>query len=213
MQLVQVLLHQVRGVLALDAFKPILQRRLRLRGEQLRQHPREARQTQARFLAADDDFGTARQRELPAAACVERHALDLHAGYAYLDAELRSGAFKGNEVPFSSKHQLTVDGRYRFAESWTYSLDGLYVSSAYSDETNSDEENATASVGELPAYWVWNTAIEREFKLQDDSILTASAGVSNLFDRGYYFRGIDTSPLGRQPAPGRTLTLGVNYRF
>jgi Fe(3+) dicitrate transport protein len=87
------------------------------------------------------------------------------------------------------------------------------VSSAYSDETNSDEENATASVGELPAYWVWNTAIEREFKLQDDSILTASAGVSNLFDRGYYFRGIDTSPLGRQSAPGRTLTLGVNYRF
>ena len=140
-------------------------------------------------------------------------ALDLHAGYAYLEAEQRTGAVKGNEVPYSSKHQFTVDGRYRFAGSWTYSLDGLYVSSAYSDEANSREENATASVGELPAYWVWNTSIEREFKLQDDSVLTTSAGVSNLFDREYYFRGIDTSPLGRQPAPGRTLTLGVNYRF
>jgi len=139
-------------------------------------------------------------------------ALDLHAGYAYLEAEQRTGAFKGNEVPYSSKHQFTVDGRYRFAGSWTYSLDGLYVSSAYSDEANSREENATASVGELPAYWVWNTSIEREFKLQD-GVLTTSAGVSNLFDRQYYFRGIDTSPLGRQPAPGRTLTLGVNYRF
>ena len=63
------------------------------------------------------------------------------------------------------------------------------------------------------AYWLWNTAIEREFKLDDGSLLTASAGVSNLFDRQYYFRGIDTSPLGRQPAPGRTLTLGVNYTF
>ena len=101
----------------------------------------------------------------------------------------------------------------RFAEAWIYSLDGLYVSSAYSDDANTHEENATASVGELPAYWIWNTAIEREFKLQDASVLTASAGISNLFDRQYYFRGIDTSPLGRQPAPGRTLTLGVNYRF
>ena len=139
--------------------------------------------------------------------------LDLHAGYAYLDAELRTGDFKGNEVPYSSKHQFTVDGRYRFAEFWTYSLDGLYVSSAYTDDANSAEENASASVGELPAYWIWNTAIEREFKLQDDSVLTASAGISNLFDRQYYFRGTDTSPEGRQPAPGRTLTLGVNYRF
>lgn len=140
-------------------------------------------------------------------------ALDLHAGYAYLDAELRSGAFKGNEVPFSSKHQLTVDGRYRFAESWSYTLDGLYVSRAFTDSANTSAENASASIGRLPAYWLWNTAIEREFKLDDGSLLTASAGVSNLFDRQYYFRGIDTSPLGRQPAPGRTLTLGVNYRF
>ncbi|MCG4451740.1 TonB-dependent siderophore receptor [Pseudomonas sp. MMS21-TM103] len=139
--------------------------------------------------------------------------LDLHAGYAYLDSEQRSGAFKGNEVPFASAHQLTLDGRYRFAEAWTYTLDGLYVSSAYTDAANSHAENAAATVGELPAYWLWNTAIEREFKLDDGSLLTTSAGVSNLFDRQYYFRGIDTSPWGRQPAPGRTLTLGVNYSF
>nr|WP_298143132.1 TonB-dependent siderophore receptor [uncultured Pseudomonas sp.] len=139
--------------------------------------------------------------------------LDLHAGYAYLDSEQRSGEFKGNEVPFASAHQLTVDGRYRFAEHWTYTLDGLYVSSAYTDAANSHAEDAAATVGELPAYWLWNTAIEREFKLDDGSLLTTSAGVSNLFDREYYFRGIDTSPWGRQPAPGRTLTLGVNYSF
>ncbi|MBS7661740.1 TonB-dependent siderophore receptor [Pseudomonas lalucatii] len=139
--------------------------------------------------------------------------LDLHAGYAYLDSEQRAGAFAGNEVPFASRHQITLDGRYRFAEVWTYSLDGLYVSGAYTDAANSRDENANASVGRLPAYWLWNTAIEREFKLDDGSLLTTSAGVSNLFDRQYYFRGIDTSPWGRQPAPGRTLTLGVNYRF
>jgi Fe(3+) dicitrate transport protein len=139
--------------------------------------------------------------------------LDLHASYAYLDSEQRAGAFKGNEVPFASSHQVGVDGRYRFADAWTYTLDGLYVSSAYTDAANTHAENANASIGELPAYWVWNTALEREFKLDDGSLLTASAGVSNLFDREYYFRGIDTSPWGRQAAPGRTLTLGVNYSF
>ncbi|MGH8353273.1 MAG: TonB-dependent receptor family protein [Pseudomonas sp.] len=139
--------------------------------------------------------------------------LDLHAGYAYLDAKQRAGQFSGNQVPFASKHQLTLDGRYRFAEAWTYSLDGLYVSRAYTDAANTEEEDSAAKVGRLPAYWVWNTALEREFKQQDGSVLTTSVGVSNLFDRQYYFRGIDTSPWGRQPAPGRTLTLGVNYRF
>ena len=139
--------------------------------------------------------------------------LDLHAGYAYLDAKQRNGTFKDNEVPYSSRNQFMVDARYRFAEHWTYNLDGLYISKAYTDAANTREENASASVGELPAYWVWNTAIEREFPLADKSVLTASAGISNLFNREYYFRGIDTSPWGRQPAPERSLTLGVNYRF
>ncbi|MBO6279691.1 MAG: TonB-dependent receptor, partial [Pseudomonas sp.] len=139
--------------------------------------------------------------------------LDLHAGYAYLDAKQRNGTYKDNEVPYSSRNQFMVDARYRFAEHWTYNLDGLYISKAYTDAANTREENASASVGELPSYWVWNTAIEREFPLADKSILTASAGISNLFNREYYFRGIDTSPWGRQPAPERSLTLGVNYCF
>ncbi|MCF6763095.1 TonB-dependent receptor family protein [Pseudomonas fragi] len=139
--------------------------------------------------------------------------LDLHAGYAYLDAKQRNGTFKGNEVPYSSRNQFMVDARYRFAEHWTYNLDGLYISKAYTDAANTRDENASASVGELPAYWVWNTAVEREFPLADKSVLTASAGISNLFNREYYFRGIDTAPWGRQAAPERSLTLGVNYRF
>jgi Fe(3+) dicitrate transport protein len=139
--------------------------------------------------------------------------LDLHASYAYLDAKQRAGDFKGNEVPFASRNQFNAEGRYHFAEHWTYSLDGLYVSSAYTDAANSGAENASASVGKLPAYWVFNTALEREFKLDDKSVLTTSVGISNLFNREYYFRGIDTSPWGRQPAPERALTVGANYRF
>ena len=139
--------------------------------------------------------------------------LDLHASFAYLDAKQRSGQYSGNEVPYASRQQLTLDSRLHFAQHWTWTADGLYVSKAYTDAANSSEENASASVGPLPAYWVFNTGLEREFKLRDKSVLTASAGVSNLFNREYYMRGIDTSPWGRQPAPERAVTLGVNYRF
>ena len=37
--------------------------------------------------------------------------------------------------------------------------------------------------------------------------------VNNLVDEEYYFRGIDTSPVGRYPAPGRSYTLDLNYQF
>ena len=29
----------------------------------------------------------------------------------------------------------------------------------------------------------------------------------------YWFRGVDTSPWGRQAAPGRTVTAGLEYTF
>ncbi|MFC0668055.1 TonB-dependent receptor family protein [Azotobacter chroococcum] len=138
--------------------------------------------------------------------------LDLHASYAFLDAKIRTGQHEGNEVPYASQSQFNVDGRWRFAEGWTYTLDGLYVSEAYSDDANHREENATGSYGELPSYWIWNTSLERKFKLKE-SELTTSLGVSNLFGREYYFRGIDTSPMGRQPGPGRAFTVAANYRF
>lgn len=40
-----------------------------------------------------------------------------------------------------------------------------------------------------------------------------NVAVNNLFDEDYYFRGIDTSPVGRYPAPGRSYTLDLNYQF
>ncbi|GAB3382213.1 hypothetical protein GCM10027514_22080 [Azotobacter armeniacus] len=138
--------------------------------------------------------------------------LDLHASYAFLDAKIRTGQDEGNEVPFSSQSQFNIDGRYRFGNNWAFTLDGLYVSEAYTDTANSRYEDAGASVGELPSYWIWNTSLERKFKFNDNE-LTTSVGVSNLFDREYYFRGMDTSPWGRQPAPGRAVTVAASYRF
>lgn len=138
--------------------------------------------------------------------------LKLTAGYAYLDAEQRSGAFEGLRVPYTSRNQVNVGASYTRGHT-TVALSGYYFSSAFTDTANTRAENAIASVGRLPAYAVWNAQWTQTLLTQGTSVLTGSLALNNLFDRQYWYRGIDTSPWGRQPAPGRSVTLGLELAF
>ena len=138
--------------------------------------------------------------------------LKLHAGYAYLQAEQRNGLFKGKEVPYASRNQVTLDGSYEWRDT-TFSLSSYYFSSSYSDTANTVAENSTGSIGEIPAYWVWNTQVSRDLYKSNNTVLNGYLGINNLFNRNYWFRGIDTSPWGRQPAPGRSVTAGISVKF
>lgn len=141
-----------------------------------------------------------------------RSALSLNASYAYLDAQQESGANRGKEVPYTSRHQLNAGATYA-AGDITVAVAGYYFSKAFSDAANSVPENAIASVGQLPSYAVWNAQLTRTLLKRDNSTLKGSLAVNNLFDRQYWFRGIDTSPWGRQPAPGRSVTVGLELTF
>ncbi len=92
-------------------------------------------------------------------------------------------------------------------------LSGIYYSEAFTDNANTVEESADGGKGEMPAYTVWNFNLQKTIKDTDDEKLSLQFGVNNLLDEQYYFRGIDTSPVGRYPAPGRSYKLGVNYQF
>ncbi|KAB7772282.1 TonB-dependent receptor family protein [Xanthomonas maliensis] len=139
-------------------------------------------------------------------------ALTLDAGYAYLDASQESGQFRGLRVPYTSRNQITLGGNYAIGHT-TVALSSYYFSKAFSDAANTVQENAIASVGQLPAYWVWNAQVSHTLLQRDGQKLSASLAINNLFDRQYWFRGVDTSPWGRQAAPGRTLTAGLEYTF
>ncbi|MBK0004463.1 TonB-dependent siderophore receptor [Erwinia sp. S38] len=138
--------------------------------------------------------------------------LKLHAGYAYLQAEQRNGLNAGKDVPYASRTQVTLDGSYDWRGT-TFSLAGYYFSKSYSDAANTREENSADSVGQLPSYWVWNAQVSRDLYKSNDTLLNGYVGVNNLFNRDYWFRGIDTSPWGRQPAPGRSVTAGLSLKF
>lgn len=142
-------------------------------------------------------------------------ALTLNASYAFLDAKQESGVNRGKQVPFTSRHQLNAGMTY-VAGDTTLTVAGYYYSKAFSDADNTVEENDIASVGQLPSYAVWNaqlthTLIKRGKR--GNNMLKGSLAVNNLLDRQYWFRGIDTSPWGRQPAPGRSVTVGFELAF
>ncbi len=138
--------------------------------------------------------------------------LTLHAGYAYLDAEQRSGVNQGKRVPYSSRNQITLDGSYQWRGT-TFTLASYYLSKSFSDVANTVEEDSTGSKGQIPSYWVWNAEVRRDLYKSGKNVLNGYIIVNNLFNRDYWFRGIDTSPWGRQPAPGRSMTAGVKYTF
>jgi len=138
--------------------------------------------------------------------------LKLHAGYAYLDAEQMNGQYKGNQVPYASRQQVTLDSSYEWRDT-TFTLAGYYFSNSYSDAANTVHDNATQSAGQMPAYWVWNAQVSRDLWTSGRNKLSGYVGVNNLFNEEYWFRGIDTSPWGRQPAPGRSVTAGLSYKF
>ena len=139
--------------------------------------------------------------------------LSLGLAYTYLDATLQeSGANKGNELPYASKNQVSWDASYNLAGYQT-SVSGYYYSDAFSDNANTEKEDASGSTGKIPSYTVWNLNVSKDVYESGKTKLSIDAAINNLFDKEYYFRGVDTSPVGRYPALGRAYSVTANLTF
>ena len=132
--------------------------------------------------------------------------LELGAAYTHVDTEQLSGAFRGRELPYAPRHQLALDAGWR-SNGWSWNLNGHYQSAMFSDGANTVAENATGSVGRIPSSWLWNAQVGYAFKW-NGTRMKAGVGINNLFDRDYYFRGVDYSQ-GRMPQPGRALLVSL----
>ncbi len=137
---------------------------------------------------------------------------ELGFGYTFLDTEQRAGDNEGNELPNAPSHKVTADAHYSY-QRWDASLNWIYVSSSYSDADNTEAETDNGSAGELPDYHLVNTRIGRNFAVGGDRVLNLGLAVNNLLDEDYYFRGVDVSPIGRVPQPGRSFILEAQLDF
>ena len=130
------------------------------------------------------------------------HGLQVGAAYTRVSTEQLSGAFRGRELPYAPRQQLALNTTYREG-GWSWNLNGHYQGAMFSDGANTEAENSTGSVGRIPSYWLWNAHVGYAFTWSGNR-LKAGLGVNNLFDRDYYFRGVDYSQ-GRMPQPGRAV--------
>ncbi len=138
--------------------------------------------------------------------------LTLTGAYNYLDTEQLEGQYAGNQLPFASKHQLSASALYSIKDI-DLGLMAFYYSESFADLANTVEENVSGTAGEIPEYTVVNFNIATELFKQNNSGLKLGLSVNNLFDNEYFFRGLDVSPAGKVPAPGRSFSLDVGYSF
>ncbi|MCL1145378.1 TonB-dependent siderophore receptor [Shewanella marinintestina] len=138
--------------------------------------------------------------------------LTLTGAYNYLDTEQLDGQFVGNQLPFVSKHQFSASALYSIQEV-DLGLLAYHYSKSFADLANTVEENVSGTAGEMPAYTVVNFNISTEFFKKNNHGVKVGLSVNNLLDNEYYFRGLDVSPAGRVPAPGRSFSLDLGYTF
>ncbi|AFI04169.1 TonB-dependent receptor family protein [Helicobacter cetorum] len=169
--------------------------------------------------------------------------LQFHMAYTYIDARITSRAkdkgvyFKGivnhpfdiynKRLPYVSPNQFIFDMMYTYKQT-TFGLSSYFYSRSYSSILNQVANDTVCSekigesvglpygcnsVGLLPWYWVWNIQVSSVLWQSGRHKITGSLQVNNLFNMKYYFRGIGTSPTGREPAPGRSVTAYLNYEF
>ncbi|WP_104714119.1 TonB-dependent receptor family protein [Helicobacter cetorum] len=131
-------------------------------------------------------------------------------------------------LPYVSPNQFIFDMMYTYKQT-TFGLSSYFYSRSYSSILNQAKDETVCmplnpketggltygcnSVGLLPWYWVWNIQVSSVLWQSGRHKITGSLQVNNLFNMKYYFRGIGTSPTGREPAPGRSVTAYLNYEF
>ncbi|BBB27254.1 TonB-dependent receptor family protein [Amphritea japonica] len=131
-------------------------------------------------------------------------ALLAGATYTYTDAELTSGSFKGNAVPFVAEHTLNLFTDYQFSSQWSLFVDGQYTGSRYQDDDNLNVQR------QIPEQFILNTAVNYK---RDNWF--ASFKVNNLSNEKYDGYAIYSAFSGANhyPAPERNLKLTLGYRF
>lgn len=145
--------------------------------------------------------------------------LNLHFAYAFNDAKVSNHAINNGVdiyhkfLPYVSPHHFSFDITYKIPNIGTLGASGFYYTKSYTDILNTIDEDSNGKAGMLPAYFVFNMQFSKTLWKYQKQKIDASFSINNLFNEKYYFRGIGTSPIGRQPAAGRSVSFYISYLF
>nr|SFZ72458.1 OMP519 [Helicobacter suis]SFZ72611.1 OMP1492 [Helicobacter suis] len=136
---------------------------------------------------------------------------------------------KGKRLPYVSPNQFIFGATYTYKKT-TIGISSYFYSRAYSSVLNQARSETVCfqfdnpaksgglkygcnSVGLLPWYWVWNIQVSQTLWQSGRHKIVGSLQVNNIFNMKYYFRGLGTGPAGREPGPGRSVTVYLSYQF
>ena len=147
-----------------------------------------------------------------------KHNWYLRTAYADLDtAEFRGVRYSsipgfttvdvnGNRLPYAPEQLLTATGGVELAFGLSFELEGVYTSSAYTDDLNTVDVSVNGQRGQMPSSTVWNVAINY---VLPESGWTLFMAVKNADDQVYV---VDMTR-GLIPGAPRLVQGGFNYRF
>jgi Fe(3+) dicitrate transport protein len=137
-------------------------------------------------------------------------ALGLFFAAEFLQSEIVSGTFSGNESSYAPEYSFKFGPTYRHPSGIKVDLTASYIADSYWNSRNATSFTAAgASVGtsKIQSYAVWDLAIEVPVYQENFKLLF---GINNLFDEKYYSR---VRADGIQPVAGRNFYGGFNASF
>ncbi len=153
------------------------------------------------------------------AAATERHGLELEGDVylrsglsargsaTWLSAEYTEGEWSGNKLPGVAEGQVYAQLRW---QPWQSPIATLSFASRYRSRVATSDDNLIWA----PDYVTFDLALTSEHKLRD-FLLQAWLRLENLTDKTYVGSVIVNQDSGRsfEPAPGRTVTAGIDVEF
>ncbi len=125
-------------------------------------------------------------------------------------ATFSTGQYQGNYLPYAPTRLFTAGARYAMKAGKGQLIANVYNSytgEQYNDEANTVAGTADGFNGKIPDYTLLNATLNYYFKQFNFNI-----NVLNALDR-HYFTQRFAYWNGLIPAPGRTISVGVNIKF
>ncbi|MCS7081644.1 MAG: TonB-dependent receptor [Bacteroidetes bacterium] len=123
--------------------------------------------------------------------------------YSILNPRVR---ITGNRLPYAPEHLLEAGLWVALRSALQLGLEFSHVSAQFSDDLNTLEPTPNGRQGLIPAYWLWNLALEYRTPIRG---LSLSGAVKNLTDALYI---VDRSR-GILVGTPRTAQLGIRWAF
>jgi len=129
------------------------------------------------------------------------------------DSTLREGPNEGNATPYAWENKGAWSLQYLTPRDLRLALGGVYIGDSFSDEANTEAENANGNLGRNPSSTIWDAQVEQRWAAGPGAI-SLSFGASNVFDddwfvhsRGGFFGG------GKVAGPPRQVYLRFRASF